>query len=285
MSNVKTRPHVKEKMMRHSERELKDSGQYTLASNRGEDGMIYNLSAIGNAVHNYCRWNLSVFPIEEKKKILDIGCGPCLYLDAILTYNPERYLATDYSQNFLDMARKRMNGLPTCRVERLDILNATDAIPILAGQTFDYVLCFDVIEHLPDDIAGLKNIRNIMLTTSARHLFVRVPALPFIFGKNDEAIGHFRRYTKNSLSSALAAAGFEVRRIKHQNVAGIIPWFIIGRLCKRSLAVAPGEGRLFDMMVPILRWIEAIVPPPIGLSLYCEATPKNHFGEKGANRT
>jgi len=116
-----------------------------------------------------------------------------------------------------------------------------------------------------------------MSATGASNLFVRVPALPLIYGKNDEAIGHYRRYTKNSLSLALATAGFEVRRIKYQNVAGIIPWFIIGRLCQRSLAVAPGEGRLFDMTVPIWRWIENILPPPFGLSVYCEATPKNVF--------
>ncbi|MCG2680073.1 MAG: class I SAM-dependent methyltransferase [Kiritimatiellae bacterium] len=230
-----------------------------------------------DVVRNYYHWNLSVFPIEWGKRILDIGCGPCMYLDAILTRQPELYLATDFSQSFLDMARKRMSGLPNCRAERLDILNTSGAISILAGQKFDYVLCFDVLEHLHDDITALKNICEIMSATGASNLFVRVPALPLIYGKNDEAIGHYRRYTKNSLSLALATAGFEVRRIKYQNVAGIIPWFIIGRLCQRSLAVAPGEGRLFDMTVPIWRWIENILPPPFGLSVYCEATPKNVF--------
>jgi SAM-dependent methyltransferase len=251
----------------------------------GENGMIQNASAIGDAVPNYCRWNLSVFPIEKNKRILDIGCGPCLYLDAILTYSPELYLATDYSQNFLDMAKERMHGLPSCHAEILDILNASDRIPVLAGQKFDYVLCFDVMEHLSDDIAALQNIRKIMLATSASNLFVRVPALPLIFGKNDEAIGHYRRYTKETLRSALTVAGFKVARIRYQNVAGIIPWFIIGRLFQRSLAATPGEGRLFDSMVPVLRWIEAIVPPPFGLSVYCEATPKNHLSEEEGKPT
>lgn len=241
--------------------------------NNGEDGMARNTSVLMDVARNYYRWNLSVFPIKQGKRIMDIGCGPCIYLDAILSYNPERYLATDYSKNFLDMARERMSGLPGCRAERLDILNVGEALSLLAGQKFDYVLCFDVLEHLPGDIQALKNIREIMAATGAQDLFVRVPALPLIFGKNDEAIGHCRRYTKKSLRSALATAGFEVRRIRYQNMVGIIPWFIIGRLCQRSLAVAPGEGRLFDSMVPVLKWIEHIVPPPFGLSVYCEATP------------
>lgn len=246
----------------------------------GEKGMIQNASAIGDVVLNYCRWNLSVFPIKRGKRILDIGCGPCLYIDAILRYSPEIYLATDYSQNFLDMARKRMNGLPNCRTKRLDIFNPDRVIPFLSEQKFDYVLCFDVIEHLHDDIAALKNIYKIISATGSRNLFIRVPALPLIFGKNDGVIGHYRRYTKKSLKSALVAAGFEVTRIGYQNFAGIIPWFIIGRLCRRSLAVASGEGRLFDKIVPILRWIENIAPPPVGLSVYCEAKPKENFSDE-----
>jgi SAM-dependent methyltransferase len=257
-----------------------DSNQQVLSDNRGENGMIQNTSAIGNVVCNYCRWNLSVFPIKKKKRILDIGCGPCVNLDAILTYNPELYLATDYSQNFLDMARKRMNGLPNCRAVKLDILDVSGAIPVLAGEKFDYVLCFDVMEHLADDITALKHIHKIMSATSASNLFIRVPALPVIFGKNDEAIGHYRRYTKKSLRSALETAGFEVKRIRYQNFAGIIPWFIIGRIRNRALAVAPGEGRLFDNIVPMLRWIESIVSPPVGLSVYCEAALKNNFSKE-----
>jgi len=120
-----------------------------------------------DVVRNYYHWNLSVFPIEWGKRILDIGCGPCMYLDAILTRQPELYLATDFSQSFLDMARKRMSGLPNCRAERLDILNTSGAISILAGQKFDYVLCFDVLEHLHDDITALMSVRLKTLVNTA----------------------------------------------------------------------------------------------------------------------
>jgi SAM-dependent methyltransferase len=249
-----------------------DSCHRTLSGLHGEDGMMRNLSSTKDVVDNYCCWNLSVFHIEKERRILDLGCGPALYLDAILAYNPTFYLATDYSKNFLDMARKRMNGLPNCRTEILDIVNPTCATAFLAEQKMDYVLCFDVLEHLADDVRALNNISEIMLATSACTLFVRVPALPFIYGSNDRAIGHYRRYTRNSLRAALATAGFHVRRIGYHNIAGVLPWFIIGRLCQRSLAVSAGEGRFFDRIVPMLRWFESLVPPPIGLSLYCEAT-------------
>jgi hypothetical protein len=64
-------------------------------------------------------------------------------------------------------------------------------------------------------------------------------------------------------------------------MAGIIPWFIIGKVLQRTLAIAPNEGRLFDMMVPVLRRIESMVPPPVGLSLCCVAAI-NTSDDKGS---
>lgn len=247
-----------------------------MAKNAAEAGMIQNMGATMGAVSNYCRWNISFFPIEREKRILDIGSGPCYYLDAILELHPELYCATDYSDAFLDIARERMSGYSSCRAEHLDILRAGNA-RALEGQRFDYVLCFDVLEHLEDDVKALQGIRRIMADTGARSLFVRVPAMQFLFGENDRAIGHFRRYNKAMLKDALAAAGFGVRKAEYQNFVGTLPWFIIGRVLRRSLAVSNQESRLFDRLVPVLWRIESLIKIPFGLSLYCIAEPRKGY--------
>ena len=240
----------------------------------GEAGMSRNLEAVGDVVSNYCRWNLSVFQIPPKARILDIGCGPGLYMDAIAEYEPQAYLGTDHSPAFVEEARKRIGSRAQFRAEVLDILAPEGSNPLFANEAFDCALCFDVIEHLPDDIAALRGIRAVMLGVGARRLFLRVPALSWLYGENDRAIGHYRRYTRASLRTAMMAAGFGVERIAYQNILGILPWLIIGRVQRRQLAVSRDEGRLFDALVPALRWVEGILPPPIGLSVYCEATPE-----------
>ena len=240
----------------------------------GEAGMTRNLEAAGEVVSNYCRWNLSVFRIPRGARILDIGCGPGLYVDAVAEYQPAAYLGTDHSPAFVEEARKRIGGRAHYRAEVLDILASQDLRATLETGGFDCALCFDVIEHLPDDVSALRNIRDAMQALGAKRLFLRVPALPWLYGENDRAIGHYRRYTKASLKAAMESAGFELRQLAYQNIVGVLPWLIIGRVQRRELAVSRGEGRLFDALVPALRWAERIIPPPIGLSVYCEATPQ-----------
>jgi len=89
-----------------------------------------------------------------------------------------------------------------------------------------------------------------------------------IFGTNDASIGHHRRYDRKSLQRLLERSGFIVEKIRYQNLPGIIPWWIVGKVLKRSLAASTGEGKTFDAFVPVIKFLENMVPPPVGLSLY-----------------
>jgi SAM-dependent methyltransferase len=67
---------------------------------------------------------------------------------------------------------------------------------------------FDVIEHIEDDISFLKNLHSLMV--SGGRLYATVPAYNLLWSKEDEFAGHFRRYTKDSISKVLEKAGFEI---------------------------------------------------------------------------
>jgi len=125
-------------------------------------------------MNNYYRWNLEMFPIEKGKSILDLGCGPCVYLEAILSYSPELYVATDNSLYYLEeveMLIRKHSNFTTCH---LDLLS--DEIPeSLGSETFDYCFCFDVLEHVQDDERALQNIHRIMMAKKIKLLFLRVP--------------------------------------------------------------------------------------------------------------
>ncbi len=60
-----------------------------------------------------------------------------------------------------------------------------------------HVLLFDVVEHMQDDRGFVTKIVE-KLAPGAR-LFVTVPALSFLWSEWDKDLGHFRRYTKQSL--------------------------------------------------------------------------------------
>ena len=67
---------------------------------------------------------------------------------------------------------------------------------------------FDVLEHIEDDEAFLASIANYLMPEGT--FYISVPAYNWLWSYEDVHAGHFRRYTRTSLSSALSANGFEV---------------------------------------------------------------------------
>jgi SAM-dependent methyltransferase len=67
---------------------------------------------------------------------------------------------------------------------------------------------FDVLEHMEDEGAALRQVHTLLATGG--RLFLTVPAYSFLFSADDTAAGHFRRYTISSLAGALAGSGFRV---------------------------------------------------------------------------
>jgi 2-polyprenyl-3-methyl-5-hydroxy-6-metoxy-1,4-benzoquinol methylase len=66
----------------------------------------------------------------------------------------------------------------------------------------------DVLEHIENDLDFLKILRN-KLTVDGR-ILITVPAFMVLWSSEDNAVGHFRRYTKASLTEVIKLAGFEI---------------------------------------------------------------------------
>jgi SAM-dependent methyltransferase len=67
---------------------------------------------------------------------------------------------------------------------------------------------FDVLEHIEDDAAALRRLRE-MLVEGGR-LYLTVPAHRWLWSSVDPDSGHFRRYTRRSVSRLLRECGFDV---------------------------------------------------------------------------
>jgi 2-polyprenyl-3-methyl-5-hydroxy-6-metoxy-1,4-benzoquinol methylase len=148
---------------------------------KSREAMARNVVALSGRVRRFMKWNLSMFPLKENKSILDLGSGPGMYFAEIMAYSPSFYLAADNNPNALGNLVKLMTDKPDCRVINLDLMDQK-AISDLQGLQFDYVLCLDVIEHIDDDRMALINIRRILELTGRGTLFLRVPAISFIYG-------------------------------------------------------------------------------------------------------
>ena len=102
-------------------------------------------------------------------------------------------------------------------------------------------------------------------------MLVFVPAGPRIFGTLDEAFGHHRRYTKDSLLAALTPAGFTVDVLRYVNAAGVVGWFVAGKIL-RQRTLAARQVQVYDrLIIPWLSKIESLWSPPFGQSLLAVA--------------
>jgi SAM-dependent methyltransferase len=137
----------------------------------------------------------------------------------------------------------------------------------VAARDFDSVICFNVLEHIEDDVATLRTFAE-RLAPGGR-LCLLVPAHPRLYGGYDRAAGHIRRYRRRALKSALTEAGFVVDHLSHVNPVGAVGWFVRVRLRASEEWPSTSFGA-FDRLVPLLRPLDKL-RLPFGLSLWAVA--------------
>jgi SAM-dependent methyltransferase len=147
---------------------------------------------------------------KESRQALDLGCGTGLNLDHLEHY--ARATGTDYFEEALQFCKARGHTM-LCQADAVDLP--------FPGCTFDIATALDVIEHLDDDYAALKELWRIMKPGGI--LIVSVPAYRFLWTYWDDILGHRRRYTTRTLRDVAKRAGFRVRKVSYSNVLTLAP--------------------------------------------------------------
>ena len=107
-------------------------------------------------------------------------------------------------------------GAQVCAERGLDVVRADATRLPIASASLDLVVAFDVLEHLDDDKAAATGIFEAL--RPGGHFLVAVPADPRLWSAHDDAVGHVRRYTRQTLSELLSGAGFELGPMVSWNV-------------------------------------------------------------------
>ena len=135
----------------------------------------------------------------------------------------------------------------------------------------DAIVSINVIEHIQDHVEELSRYRALLARRKGL-LCILAPARPEIYAPIDRDFGHYRRYTKASLRSALASAGFTDLRIHYFNLPGYFAWLLNFRLmgCR---SFNPFMVRLFDRLVfrPSHAFEYHVMRPLFGQSLVAMA--------------
>lgn len=217
------------------------------------------LEALSNA-SAYNDWIFSIFQDFVGPRVLEIGCGTG-NLTRHLLDNSNHVTAIDIDDVYLELLSRAVqaSASSTLIVRKQNFLNdMTDLIG------YDTVVLINVLEHLPDPVGALKQIYEML--NSGGCVVVLVPALQWLFSPFDRLIGHWRRYTRSMLAAQLRSAGYGIEKNIYFNILGIAGWW--WRFCVlRRKYFTPAAVRVFNFVTPLLRKIESLLPPPVGLSV------------------
>ena len=114
-------------------------------------------------------------------KILDVGCGTGANIEMLSAYGESE--GVDVSDDALEFCRKK--GL---KVQK----GLAETLPY-DDDAFDLTTALDVVEHLDDDIAGLKEMFRV--TRGGGYSLIFVPAFMWLWGVQDDISNHRIRYT------------------------------------------------------------------------------------------
>lgn len=228
-----------------------------------------DLEAMSFAV-NYHRWILDDFRPFLGKRVVEVGAGTGSFSEMLIGERIERLTLVEPSGMFDVLSDGNISGEGDIEINFEQALFSQVCQKVAARDEPDSLIYVNVLEHVEDDAGELKLIRETLVPSG--RCFIFVPALMSLYGKFDERIGHFRRYSKSEIEEKCERAGFKILISKYFDLAGIVPWWVKYRLLG-SDTIGGGSVRLYDqIVVPITRFFESGIKPPIGknILLVCE---------------
>jgi glycosyltransferase involved in cell wall biosynthesis len=200
------------------------------------------------------RWMADTIRPFLGTRVLELGSG-IGNMTRQLAGGRKRYVATDIDDEHLARLRVRFRGRPNMEIRKCDLCNAADFAG-LQGQ-FDTVVCLNVVEHVEDDLAALRNIRSALMPGG--RAIILVPQDQRLFGTLDKVLEHYRRYSPSQLESLMKEAGFVMERTLQFNRITRPGWWWNGQVLKRR-TFGRLQLRMFDWIVPFSRRIDPLLP-------------------------
>jgi SAM-dependent methyltransferase len=152
----------------------------------------------------------------------------------------------------LDFAASRLT-----QVELFQI----DARAIPFEEEFDVVGAFDVIEHIREDAAALKQMYKA--TCVGGGILLTVPQHPWLWSQVDEFSHHFRRYRSSNLCNLVEEVGFQVVRVT-SFISFLLPLMVISRL--RQQKTVKNWNPCSELMLS--RWTNDVLESVLSLERY-----------------
>jgi SAM-dependent methyltransferase len=132
------------------------------------------------------------------KNVLEVGSGIGATTRLLNDGSADTWtlLEPDEEMNrILQRKKETQSQFSNCRIRNETIYNLD------VSEKFDTIIYIDVLEHIEDDKKEMRKAAELLQSNA--HLIILSPAYNFLFSAFDRAIGHYRRYTSQTLKAAM----------------------------------------------------------------------------------
>ncbi len=152
------------------------------------------------------RWIHNFIAPLDFESVLDVGCGQGETLREIVVTYPSvtKIGGVDYSQHSVDLTRERLGQ---GEYHAVDL--QTDDMLALYGEPYDLTVSVDVMEHIEDDVAALRNMRRM----TRKYAVIGTVQGTHLPEWEKEVVGHVRNYRRGELVEKMESVGFVVDRV------------------------------------------------------------------------
>jgi ubiquinone/menaquinone biosynthesis C-methylase UbiE len=154
---------------------------------------------------------------KREASVLDLGCTAQLQFE-----DPSLFRVFNVHNSLRSLAFRQIEGDENLVCARPEAL-------AFASNSFDAILAGDVLQSVADDMGALREMRRVLKEGGL--LCLTVPAYSFLWGDDDEARGHQRRYTVSDLRRKLNTCGFLIHRASYFVASAFLP-LVVGRAAK-----------------------------------------------------
>jgi SAM-dependent methyltransferase len=188
--------------------------------------------------------------LPAEADFLEIGCGTGYVL---------WMLRREFSRWRITGSEAHLEGLQFAarRVGAGVVFEQIDARAIPYREEFDAIGAFDVIEHIREDAAVLKEVHAAL--KPGGFLLASVPQHMFLWSRYDEVGRHFRRYSLRELAEKLDAAGLRIVESTSFNTL-LLPLMLVSRFVRRSEDLDVLDelriGRVLNAALSGVLWLE-----------------------------
>lgn len=234
------------------------------------DRIVYDRMAAHDSTHWWYRARREILfdyltreaALPRAARILEIGCGTGHNLPMLARFGSVEAIEID------PVAR----GIASERLGKPVSAAPLPELPGIERGAYDLIAVLDVVEHIEDDVAALKAMRDCL--KPGGKILITVPAHQWMWSAHDVVNHHHRRYSKASLGRAISAAGLGHNGLRYFNSL-LFPLAAAARVAGRMTGRddsddSPPPKALNTLFETIFGWERHLVgrmPLPPGVSI------------------